>query len=834
MKIKKRIVSIMLAAVMVLTAANFYPGFSQAEAEELSDEDTQDIASDTDAEAYAGNDTANGLAGAVQDDIPVVQAVTGKITGTIGGLTGSAYQIDGTTTGYCLQHSKSNYFSDVGGSYVYGTEYWADITNKRITTTLYVGSFKQDLYSGWNGLTSEQRAAMTALACSYYNGDSQDIIYANQLMHDFIDHMTALTAQNVIPYYSDTERYSISASTIKANAQSDGTYYTDAFRLVKTLQQSDDSNTSVSWQMTIPADATYTVRMYNNTSGTGSYTPYSAGQTLTANENNSFRVFSDSPFSTSTLSFSSPNGAYNTAVYTPTNSSYQAVGYCCTLVNNKTLNITLTSDQLGAVAISKSSANPAVTAGSTCYSLQGAVYKMYRSVSDAQSNSNVVATLTTDAGGYAKATNIPFGTYYIKETQAPKGYALDGNIHPVTVTSSHTETNPIVVSVTDSPTMDPVRVLLKKLNSDGQGLSGAEYTFKYYSVQSSTDPAKSGHQPVKTWVVKTGNNGEAYLSNTYKIDGDDFYYTNDGIPALPLGTLTIQETKAPTGYLIDNTVYVRQITEQGAGGGVISYNAPTVTEYSVRGDLAFTKVNSDNEPLANIKFSITSETGESHIVWTDDEGYYSTSSSYALHSKNTNRGEAGDGVWFGSETLDDTKGALPYGTYTIKELRCEANANKYKDLASFTVTVTDNGVINNYGTVVNEKFPNMQTKVKDSITDVNIASLKDVITAIDTVTCKDLEIGHKYTLVGYPVYKDTGARLKNGEDDIEESVSFTATAQDMDVDVSYLIKTDGLAGKDIVFFEYLYDESYPDETIALHTDITNEGQTLHFPEIHTL
>lgn len=686
---KKRIIAIILAVVMLVTTANFMPKYVKAEeAEELSDEDTQDIASDTDAEAYAGNDTANGLAGAVQDDIQVVQAVTGKITGTIGGLTGSAYQIDGTTTGYCLQHSKSNYFSDVGGSYVYGTEYWADITNKRITTTLYVGSIKQDLYSGWNGLTSEQRAAMTALACSYYNGDSQDIIYANQLMHDFIDHMTALTAQNVIPYYSDTERYSISASTIKANAQSDGTYYTDSFRLVKTLQQSDDSNTRISWQMTVPADATYTVRMYNNTSGTGSYTSYTAGQTLTANENNSFRVFSNSPFSTSTLSFSSPNGAYNTAVYTPTNSSYQAVGYCCTLVNNKTLNITLTSDQLGAVAISKSSANPAVTAGSTCYSLQGAVYKMYRSVSDAQSNSNVVATLITDENGYAMASDIPLGSYVIKETQPPEGYALDSNIYSVTITANHTTTAPCILNVTDRPQMDPTRVLLTKQNENGQALEGAEFTFKYYAEQSDTDPATMGKSPVRTWVFKTDEYGKINMDSRYKVSGDEFYYNSLGIIMLPCGTVTIQETKAPYGYIIDDTVFVRQIKSDGTTSeAVITYNAPILTNKEFRAYLKIIKKDADTgKSLLN--------NAATFKIWSYEANEYVDFN--GISEFNTNdRGEL------------ITPDSLPVGRYRIDEYMSPdgyyiSEPNKKYDIdvstsGNYTKYIDENGTVTDMG-----------------------------------------------------------------------------------------------------------------------------------------
>ena len=42
----------------------------------------------------------------------------------------------------------------------------------------------------------------------------------------------------------------------------------------------------------------------------------------------------------------------------------------------------------------------------------------------------------------------------------------------------------------------------------------------------------------------------------HRVSGDDFWLGTDGIPVLPLGTLTIQESKAPEGYLLNDTVYV--------------------------------------------------------------------------------------------------------------------------------------------------------------------------------------------------------------------------------------------------------------------------------------
>ena len=67
------------------------------------------------------------------------------------------------------------------------------------------------------------------------------------------------------------------------------------------------------------------------------------------------------------------------------------------------------------------------------------------------------------------------------------------------------------------------------------------------------------------------------------------FYNSMGQITLPIGTLLIQGTKAPEGYLIDPTVYVRNITPDGTLEAVNSYNAPTVSEQVVAGRIQIVK-----------------------------------------------------------------------------------------------------------------------------------------------------------------------------------------------------------------------------------------------------
>ncbi|RGZ29308.1 hypothetical protein DW994_16635, partial [Mediterraneibacter gnavus] len=93
------------------------------------------------------------------------------------------------------------------------------------------------------------------------------------------------------------------------------------------------------------------------------------------------------------------------------------------------------------------------------------------------------------------------GTYYVRETKAPKGFVLDKQVHPVTVIAGKTA----VLKVKDLPQLDPVGVLLGKIDKEtnqnkpqgSASLEGAEFTVKYYKTEptGTQDPAEQGKTP---------------------------------------------------------------------------------------------------------------------------------------------------------------------------------------------------------------------------------------------------------------------------------------------------------------------------------------------------
>lgn len=282
---------------------------------------------------------------------------------------------------------------------------------------------------------------------------------------------------------------------------------------------------------------------------------------------------------------------------------------------------------LGKLQIKKTSANTSITDNNSCYSLANAVYGVYKSESDAKNDKNRVSSLKTNENGWSNTIELNADTYYLKEVTPPKGYALSSAINKITVTSGKTTQYGTNGELKDYPQSDPVRILLGKVDKEtnknkpqgSASLAGAEFTVKYYKGLYDSDPAKSGQVPTRSWVLKTNSNGKAYLNKDYKVSGDDFYYASNGVPTFPIGTVTIQETKAPTGYFINNEVFVRKITTSGSVEGVDTYNQPEVLEKVIKFDIKKVQAGTST-PVSGAVFRHTLPNGSTEDLETNGSG----------------------------------------------------------------------------------------------------------------------------------------------------------------------------------------------------------------------
>jgi len=484
--------------------------------------------------------------------------------------------------------------------------------------------------------------------------------------------------------------------------------------------------------------------------------------------------------------------------------------------------------QSGWIELKKSTANANISDNNSNYSLKGAEYGVF--MGDRQ-----VTTLVTDENGYAKSEAIGIGNYTIKELNASAGYAIDTEGHDVTVTDAQTST----VEVKEIPQNYLTDILVQKIDSEtqeakaqgGASLAGAEFTVKYYEAVSDTDPAADGGEAVRTWILKTDENAQAKLDADHLVSGDAFYTDTQGNNCLPIGTITIQESKAPEGYFADEETFVIKLAEDGEAETIATVNASTAAEQVYRGDLEFVKVSDgDLARLANVPFTITSKTtGESHTIVTDENGYACTAASWSKHTANTNAGKtSADGIWFGSSAPDDSKGALIYDTYMIEEQRCDAN--KVMDLLKIEVKVHRDSVTVQMGTLTDDRIE-IGTTALDEASGTHYAKPEKDVTIVDTVSYEGLKKGQEYKLVGKLMDQATGEVLKNADGkEITAETTFKAKKKSGEAKVTFTFDASAMAGKSTVVFEDLY---YGDLLLTTHADLEDEDQTIHFPEIGT-
>ena len=127
-------------------------------------------------------------------------------------------------------------------------------------------------------------------------------------------------------------------------------------------------------------------------------------------------------------------------------------------------------------------------------------------------------------------------------------------------------------------------------------------------------------------------------------------------------------------------------------------------------------------------------------------------------------------------------------------------------------------------------IPKIHTTAVGEDTQDHIEKAKEEAVIVDTVSYEGLEIGREYTVAGKLMDKETGEPILVNGEEVTASETFTAETEEGGIDITFTFDSSALAGKSLVAFETLYTE---EKEVAVHADITDEGQTVHIPEIHT-
>ena len=445
-----------------------------------------------------------------------------------------------------------------------------------------------------------------------------------------------------------------------------------------------------------------------------------------------------------------------------------------------------------------------------------------------------VKNIVTDKNGVAKtpANCLPYGKYIIRETATNDGYLNTSNEMRVTVSE---DGKMYSFNAKDDIVRGGVEITKHDIETGtGDPLGGASLDGTQFQVKSLND------KPVIVGGV-TYSKGQVIQPLLTIEDG----HASSDAQWLPFGLYSIQEVKAGEGYLLtDGEPHEFRIAKDGV---LVNPFDGAFENQVMRSDLEFTKKGDDGQDrLAGVAFKLTSKTtGESHVVVTDENGYFSSASSWNKHTHETNANDwaldaegvidsskldATAGVWFGGTTPDDSKGALPYDTYAIEELRCTANEGY--QLIETTVIVSRDGKVYDFGTLTDVKA-SITTKAYDPMDGDSLVGMGEVKVS-DKVTYANLFPNRDYKLTAELHDSATGDVLLDASGHpITVEKRFTAQSPTGFEVVEFTIDTIALGGKTITVYEKLYDDG--DSLIAEHTDKSDVNQqvTVIVPEIGT-
>ena len=440
----------------------------------------------------------------------------------------------------------------------------------------------------------------------------------------------------------------------------------------------------------------------------------------------------------------------------------------------------------------------------------------------------------------------PLGAYRVTEYSVTKGYQKTDQIYYALVTAKDDNSGANIAWSPSQPTKvtnmpDQDIVISKSSSNTVITENNSLYSLEGTVIGIFTDEACSGQYG----SVTLDEEGRGTLLN---VTPGTYYY---------------REIESGTGYLMDTEIHGPITVSTGTDAEIELTNVPA------SGEGRIIKIDPDGEtitgsaPVFCIEYFVESdetklddaaagriwyirgnaETGVADLEdadryldeWTDPESGTKYMSDERFPSE-----EAG-------------KVLLPLGIYRIREIEAPAGYEHYSEpfvlkVSSSKAADKQTVISSTWTTEESEELiyrdglpgpaylvntmnnPEISTKAFDFMTNDHVGTVAENAKILDEVSFSGLQKGKVYVIKGKLVDASTGDIIQNNGQEAASEISFTAESSNGTVTVPFSLDTADIAGKTVVVYENLY---YGDELIASHEDITDEGQSIHYPKVRT-
>ena len=418
---------------------------------------------------------------------------------------------------------------------------------------------------------------------------------------------------------------------------------------------------------------------------------------------------------------------------------------------------------------------------------------------------------------------LPYDTYSVQElrSKANEGHSLVG--FSVTVTRNGVNLH--------MGTVDEWTVAIGTTLTDAEGEKCVPASA---STRLIDEVSYQGLTPGATYTLE----GELHLVNADGTDGGTVATAStDFVPGTKIGA-TEQAFDVDTTQLGGRSLVAFETVRDASGQEVASHadlsdQGQTVTVPAIHTTL---QGDAGHESAATSHVTLTDTVEYSGL--TPGKAYTATGTLHLVNDDGTDGGVAKD-----ADGKDVTASATftPEASDGSVEVTFDFDAPDlsgktvvaFEDVSHEGISYATHADITDEGQSV--RFPSVHTTATADATGDHELPATSAQKVTDTVHMENLTAGHEYVVTGtLHVVADDGTdagTLKDSDgNDVTATTTFTAEAATQDVTVAFDVDASGLAGKRVVAFE---DLSTAGVTVATHADITDEGQTLHVPAIHT-